>query len=131
VDLMRYSSSAPSGAMEYLIIQLMLHAKSGGYNWFNLGMAPLAGLEGIHSGRQWHRVGSMIYRAGEAFYNFRGLKTFKDKFGPHWESRFLVYPPGSNLARILSSVAVLINFKGVKLSGQLAPIPGPGHKKVS
>lgn len=114
VDLMRYSTHAPSGIMEYLIIQIILHAKSDSYKWFNLGMAPLAGLEGIHSGRQWHRVGTMIYRAGEAFYNFRGLKAFKDKFGPTWESRFLVYPPGSNLARILSSTAVLINFKGVK-----------------
>lgn len=114
VDLMRYGKDAPSGVMEYLIIQLMLHAKSENYSWFNLGMAPLAGLEGIHSGRQWHRVGTMIYRAGEAFYNFRGLKAFKDKFGPNWESRFLVYPPGANLARVLSAVALLINFKGVK-----------------
>ena len=114
VDLMRYGADAPSGVMEYLVIQLMLHAKSEGYNWFNLGMAPLAGLEGIHSGRQWHRVGSMIYRAGEAFYNFRGLKAFKDKFGPTWESRFLVFPPGSNLARILSSVVLLINFRGAR-----------------
>ena len=75
-------------------------------------MAPLAGLEGIQNGRQWHRVGSMIYRAGEAFYNFRGLKAFKDKFGPSWESRFLVFPPSTNLARILSSTILLINFRG-------------------
>lgn len=113
VDLMRYGTDAPSGIMEYLIIQLLLHAKSESYKWFNLGMAPLAGLEGIRNGRQWHRVGTVIYRAGEAFYNFRGLKSFKDKFGPTWESRFLVYPPGSSLARVLSSAALLIN-RGVK-----------------
>lgn len=123
VDLMRYSNAAPSGVMEYLIIQLMLHAKAEGYGWFNLGMAPLAGLEGIHSGRGWHRVGSVIYRAGEAFYNFRGLKAFKDKFGPVWEPRFLVYPPGSNLARILSSVMVLINFRSAKAAQE--------HKRAS
>lgn len=26
------------------------------------------------------------------FYNFQGLKAYKDKFHPRWESRYLVYP---------------------------------------
>ena len=114
VDLMRYSAAAPSGTMEYLIIQLMLHAKTEGYRWFNLGMAPLSGLESHAQAHRWHKVGTMLYNVGEPFYNFRGLKAFKDKFGPNWESRFLVYPPGSNLTFVLSNIALVIGAKQVK-----------------
>ena len=32
--------------MEYLFTELMLWGKQQGYRWFNLGMAPLSGLEG-------------------------------------------------------------------------------------
>ena len=45
VDLMRFGPDAPRGAMDYLFIELMLWGRREGYRWFNLGMAPLAGLE--------------------------------------------------------------------------------------
>ncbi len=45
VDLMRYLPEDASGVMEFLFIELMLLGKAEGYRFFNLGMAPLAGLE--------------------------------------------------------------------------------------
>ncbi len=45
VDLMRFSPDAADGVMKYLFTQIMLWGKSEGYRWFNLGMAPLSGLE--------------------------------------------------------------------------------------
>jgi len=109
-DLMRYRSDAPSGVMEYLLIQLMFHAKAADYTWFNLGMAPLSGLYSSSQTNRWHQVGDAIYRAGESFYNFRGLKAFKDKFSPTWESRFLIYPQAANLPKIMAYLAILINY---------------------
>ena len=52
IDLMRYVEEAPSGVMEYLFTELMLWGRKEGYRWFNLGMAPLSGLEM----RNWRRT---------------------------------------------------------------------------
>ena len=43
VDLMRHLPSCPEGIMDYLFIELMLWGREQGYQWFNLGMAPLVG----------------------------------------------------------------------------------------
>jgi len=42
IDLMRYTPHSPGGIMGYLFIRLMLWGKDEGYQWFNLGMSPLA-----------------------------------------------------------------------------------------
>ncbi len=44
-DLMRHLPEAPNGVMDYLFVEIMLWGKREGYRWFNLGMAPLSGLE--------------------------------------------------------------------------------------
>lgn len=89
IDLMRYSSSAPSGTMDFLFTALMLRLKQEGYAEFTMGMAPLSGLAPERSRRLWDRFGALIYRHGGHFYNFSGLRTFKDKFGPEWRPRYL------------------------------------------
>jgi phosphatidylglycerol lysyltransferase len=108
VDLMRFGPDAPRGAMDYLFIELMLWGRAQGYRWFNLGMAPLAGLERHPLAPAWHRVGNFVFRHGEHFYNFEGLRKYKAKFDPVWEPRYLVAPGGVALPRILVDVSVLI-----------------------
>ena len=71
--------------MDYLFIELMLWGRNQGYRWFNLGMAPLSGLEAHPLAPAWHRVGNFIFRHGEHFYNFEGLRRYKMKFDPVWE----------------------------------------------
>ncbi|HEX7416614.1 MAG TPA: bifunctional lysylphosphatidylglycerol flippase/synthetase MprF, partial [Steroidobacteraceae bacterium] len=85
VDLMRFGDDAPRGAMDYLFIELMLWGQAQGYRWFNLGMAPLGGLERHPLAPAWHRVGNFVFRHGEHFYNFDGLRRYKTKFDPVWE----------------------------------------------
>jgi phosphatidylglycerol lysyltransferase len=108
VDLMRFSPDAPRGAMDYLFIELMLWGQREGYRWFNLGMAPLSGLESHPLAPAWHRVGNFIFRHGEHFYNFDGLRRYKAKFAPMWEPRYLVARGGIALPRVLVDVSVLI-----------------------
>jgi phosphatidylglycerol lysyltransferase len=108
IDLMRFGPDAPPGAMDYLFIELMLWARTQGFRWFNLGMAPLAGLERHPLAPAWHRVGNFVFRHGEHFYNFDGLRRYKAKFDPVWEPRYLVAPGGVALPRILIDVSVLI-----------------------
>jgi phosphatidylglycerol lysyltransferase len=109
IDLMRFGADAPRGAMDYMFIELMLWGRAQGYRWFNLGMAPLAGLERHPLAPAWHRVGNFVFRHGEHFYNFDGLRRYKAKFDPTWEPKYLVAPGGIALPRILIDVSVLIS----------------------
>lgn len=115
LDLMRYSSEAPDGTMDYLFVELMLWGKEQGYQWFNLGMAPLSGVEGRSLAPLWYKFGSFIFHYGENFYNFRGLRQYKEKFDPVWEPKYLASPGGFIMARILTNISSLISrgFKGV------------------
>ncbi|HUO79449.1 MAG TPA: bifunctional lysylphosphatidylglycerol flippase/synthetase MprF [Steroidobacteraceae bacterium] len=109
VDLMRFGPDAPRGTMDYLFIKLMLWGRAEGYRWFNLGMAPLSGLENRALAPLWHRMGSFLFRHGESFYNFEGLRRYKDKFDPVWEPRYLASPGGVHLPRVLLDVSTLIS----------------------
>ena len=109
VDLMRFSPDAPNGTMDYLFIELMLWGKSQDYRWFNLGMAPLSGLETRALAPIWQRLGGFVYRHGEAFYNFEGLRRYKSKFDPQWEPRYLASPRGLQLPAVLLDLSTLIS----------------------
>lgn len=115
VDLMRYSSEAPDGAMDYLFVKLMLWGKEQQYRWFNLGMAPLSGVENRPLAPLWYKLGSFIFKHGENFYNFRGLRQYKEKFDPVWEPKYLASPGGLAFPRILTNISSLTSrgFKGV------------------
>ena len=109
VDLMRYSPEAPTSVMEYLYIMLMLWGREQGYQWFNLGMAPFSGLERHFLAPTWTRLGGMLYSYGGTLYNFQGLRRFKDKFDPVWESKYLACPGGTVPPRVLANIATLVS----------------------
>ena len=107
-DLMRYRPEAPNGIMDFLFISMMLWGQEQGYRWFSFGMAPLAGLEQTGSSVGWGRIGAFVYRHGEHFYNFQGLREYKDKFAPVWTGRYLAYPGALTLPRVLLNLTGLI-----------------------
>jgi phosphatidylglycerol lysyltransferase len=108
VDLMRFLRDAPNGVMEYMFVKLMLWGRAQGYRWFNLGMAPLSGMQDHALAPLWMRLGALLYRHGENFYNFQGIRQYKDKFAPVWEPRYLASRGGLALPRIVTNVAALI-----------------------
>lgn len=108
IDLMRYREAAPGGVMDFLFLELMLWGRAEGYRWFSLGMAPLSGLEERALAPLWNRVGALVFRHGEHFYNFQGLRHYKEKFDPVWEPRYLACPGGFALPRVLADIAALI-----------------------
>ena len=108
-DLMRYLPAAPTGIMEYLFLQLMLWGQRDGYQWCGLGMAPFSGLESRALAPLWNRLGAFVFRHGEHFYNFQGLRQYKEKFSPEWQPKYLASPGGLALPRILTNLASLIS----------------------
>ncbi|MFZ0501598.1 MAG: bifunctional lysylphosphatidylglycerol flippase/synthetase MprF [Steroidobacteraceae bacterium] len=108
VDLMRFAAAAPPGAMDFLFIELMTWGRDQGYRWLNLGMAPLSNLDRHPLAPAWHRVGNFVFRHGEHFYNFEGLRRYKAKFDPQWEPKYLIARGGIALPRVLMDVSLLI-----------------------
>lgn len=109
VDLMRFHPSAPNGSMEVLFARLLLNFKEQGFHWFSLGMAPLAGLSENPVAPLWHKMGRAAYDHGEAFYNFHGLRAFKNKFDPVWTPRYMAVSGGLNPILAIADVTVLIS----------------------
>ncbi|QYD70669.1 bifunctional lysylphosphatidylglycerol flippase/synthetase MprF [Paraburkholderia edwinii] len=89
VGVMRHLPGASPYAMEYLFTQLALHLKSAGFSSLSLGVAPLSGMRPTPLASPLHRGAALAWRFGGWFYNFRGLRSFKDKFQPRWEPRYL------------------------------------------
>jgi len=108
-DLMRHHHDAPKSVMEALFTHLMIWSRAEGYRWFVMGMAPMSGFESSPIAPLWARAGRLLYDHGTPLYNFQGLRAFKDKFDPVWESRYLVYPGGLALLRIAADVSALVS----------------------
>jgi phosphatidylglycerol lysyltransferase len=121
VDLMRFSRDAPKGVMEALFANLLTWGKSEGYRWFVLGMSPLSGIEQSPAASFWNRLSAFVYRHGEPVYHFQGLRAYKEKFNPTWEPRYLVYPGGMKLPRILADVSALVAGGYRRIWGQVLP----------
>ncbi|MDA8139642.1 MAG: bifunctional lysylphosphatidylglycerol flippase/synthetase MprF [Desulfobacteraceae bacterium] len=115
VDLMRHLPQAPNSVMEYLFIEMMLWGHAQGYRWFNLGMAPLSGMQTREAAPLWHKLGHWVARYGGHFYNFQGLRQYKQKFDPVWTPKYLACPGGLVLPGILADIGALVSggLKGV------------------
>jgi phosphatidylglycerol lysyltransferase len=90
VDLMRYRSDAPK-VMDFLFVSLFLYGKEKGYRRFNLGMAPLASVGELAGAHLRERLANLLFQHGEHWYNFQGLRQFKEKFEPDWVPRYMAY----------------------------------------
>lgn len=111
VDLMRYRPEAARGLMDYLFVELTLWGQSQGYRWFNLGMAPLSGIESRKLSPLWNKVAALLFAHGDRFYSFEGLRDYKEKFDPVWVPKYLAARGGLALPRILADVTALIGRK--------------------
>lgn len=109
VDLVRYLVDTPVGLTDYLLSELMLWGSASGYRWFDLGMAPLSGLEHRRLAPVWNQVGGLLFHRGGALYNFEGLRRYKEKFDPVWEPRYLAAPGTLGIIAALRSVATLVS----------------------
>ncbi len=129
VDLMRYDpASAPNGIMDFLFVELMNWGQDQNYQWFDLGMVPLSGIEDRSLAPLWNRLATFVSRHGGHFYNFQGLRHFKNKFEPVWEPRYLASPSGLILPLILSDLARLVSggIKGALLKSKPHEVSGEG-----
>lgn len=110
IDLMRFHpTGAVTNTMDFLLVELILWAKAEGFHRFDLAMAPLSGLVQDEMAPLYARIGQFIFERGEKFYNFQGIRRFKQKFDPEWESRYIAAPGYWSLPIVLAQVGGLTN----------------------
>lgn len=108
IDLMRHGAAAPHGCMDFLFVRLLEYARDAGHAWFNLGMAPLAGVGENEFARPAERFARLAYEYGNRFYNYKGLRGYKEKFQPVWRGSYLAYPYQMSPRFLLIDIAALI-----------------------
>ena len=119
-DLMRRRPDAVNGVMEQLYVAVLERAAREGATGVDLGLAPFSGLAGQPGVPA--RVMQLLYDRGGALLNYAGLRTFKDKWAPRWEPRYLVTTGDAALARVAVAVARL---------GELPDPRSPGRRVLA
>ena len=109
VDLMRLIPQPPNGTMDALFIGIIEWAREQGHHTFILGKAPLSNVGQAHFSTRREKLVKHFYHYGNKFYSFKGLRFFKEKFHPSWESVYLAYPKSANLPFTIIQLARLIS----------------------
>ena len=107
MDLMRYVDEGPKNIMDFLFVEMLLWGQAQGYKAFEFGVAPLAGLDSRPLSPLYTRIGRAVFERGEAFYNFQGVRRYKDKYDPVWEPRYVAAPKSWMIPFILADVGML------------------------
>ncbi len=108
IDLMRHRTDAPPGTMDFLFVELIEYGRAQGYHYFNLGVAPLSGVGQTRFSHTGERLARFAYDFGNRLYNYKGVRSFKDKFRPEWRSCYMAYPAFTPLPALLIDTAALI-----------------------
>jgi lysylphosphatidylglycerol synthetase-like protein (DUF2156 family) len=121
IDLMRFSDDAPKDIMDFLFVELIDWGRLQGYQAFDFGMAPLAGLEDRPLAPIMSRVGRLLFERGEDIYNFQGVRRFKDKYDPLWSPRYIA-------AARKWAIPILMADVGLISSGGMAGLTRRGRR---
>ena len=116
IDLMRYDTDKNvNSMMDYLFLNLFIYAKDKGAKYFNLGMAPLANVGVYKSAYLSERIAYFIYKHADAFYSFKGLRNYKNKYATDWQARYTCFAKGNSILSSMLCLALVdkkkINFK--------------------
>jgi len=109
LDLMRFKKQSPNNTMTFLILNLILRYKEKGYHYFNIGMAPLSNVGRTQRAHFTEKLANSFTHYGNHFYSFKGLRSYKEKFYPDWEPRYLAYEDITLLPSSLIEAAILIH----------------------
>lgn len=88
-DLLRTVEDAPGYVTDFLMVKLFAHFKAEGYTHVNLGLVPMSGITQAKDLPE--RALKFAYERIARFSHYKGLRSFKEKFGPAWNDKFLAY----------------------------------------
>ncbi len=94
--------------MEYLFIELMLWGRQEGYQWFNLGMAPLSGVDDRPLAPLWNRAVHLALQPRRPLLQLRRAEEVQGEVPSGVATKYLASPGGIALPRILTDLTALI-----------------------
>ena len=97
-DLIRKTSDAPNGIIDFIMVALFEHLKAQGCTKVNLGFAPMSGLIDPHNFPE--RSMKFAYEKIRSFSHYKGLRASKEKFAPEWQNRYLIYDHDYDLLQV-------------------------------
>lgn len=117
LDLMRGSVEARNGGlMDFLILESITHFRDAGVTEVSLGNAPLADVrvEGDEAPNRQEKATRFLFENFDRFYGYKSLFSFKRKYHPEWQGRYLAYPPGTSLPIVGLAIAGVHLPKGFR-----------------
>jgi phosphatidylglycerol lysyltransferase len=97
-DLIRKTTDAPGGVMDFILIELFKYLKTNNYQTVNLGFAPMSGIESPQNLTE--KSMRFAYQKIRSFAHYRGLRDFKEKFATSWFNKYLIYEHDFDLLRV-------------------------------
>lgn len=110
LDFMIRSKTAPPGIIEAGIAQAVVYFKSHGVSKLNLGLSPLADLEMRTKTNIIDKIKNNIFDQFNQFYGYKSIFSFKKKFNPSWQHKYLAYKNRIDLPSITSAI-LQVHFK--------------------
>lgn len=107
-DLLRYRTTAPEEAADFLRLELIIAYQKLGYTSMDLGMAPLANVGETKYSFLNERLVNIFYHYGNQFYGFKDTRKAKEVYVKTWESRYFAYFKQSNVLFVFIQLALLI-----------------------
>jgi phosphatidylglycerol lysyltransferase len=112
-------------------VELLLWGQAQGFGAFEFGVAPLAGLTGRPLAPVMSRLGRFVFEKGEEFYNFQGVRRYKDKYDPVWQPRYIAAPQKWTIPILLADVGLLssggVSGLARRKSADKSGAPGPAE----
>jgi phosphatidylglycerol lysyltransferase len=105
-DLIRKTTDAPNGVMDFLIVELFLYLKSEGYSYANMGFAPMSGIDDPHTFKE--KSMKFAYEKIRGFSQYKGLREYKEKFVTVWINKYLIYEHDFDLLQIPGALMKVI-----------------------
>lgn len=109
IDLMRHSHAAPSGIMDKIFVSMFLYGQDNGYEYFDLGMAPLANVGSSQYSFIEEKIAHFIYEYGYHLYGFQGLRRYKEKYASSWFPKYTVFRKKASIIATMLALLAVVN----------------------
>lgn len=107
IDLMRHKNNVFSGIMDMMFISIINWAKENGYKYFDLGLSPLSNVGNSIFASKKEKAAKLAYKYANKLYGFQGLRKFKNKYNPEWNSIFIA---SENNIKLFDNIVKLLNM---------------------
>jgi phosphatidylglycerol lysyltransferase len=105
-DLLRKTADAPNGIMDHILVELFRYLKLQGFQYANLGFAPLSGLNDPHNFTEISM--KFAYEKIRSLAHYKGQREYKEKFNPEWTDKYLIYDNDYDLISVPTVLARII-----------------------